>query len=571
MASVCEARKKPKLSNNKKRKLAQLADQALAAFSAGELPQAQQLCNQILEADAENPDAFFVLGLVAEKLGDIESARKLVAAACRARPNSTNMCAGLGQIHLKREDYASAEACWYHYTELKPSDPVGWQNLSAASYNRASFDVSEVAARKAAELLPGKAELHRNIALACMKLDKPTEAEASLLKALELDPEDAESHFAYGQFLMQKGDLEAAYECLLKSLELNPRRAGTYKELISFQKVKSYDDTVKQAEALYEDTRISAIERAHLAFALGKAWEDLGDYDKSFEYYTEGNQIRRDTWEYDLEDDRQDAEEIMRLFSKGFLDARCQGRDDGEALLFIVGMPRSGSTLTDQILSSHPDVAGAGEIDALRNFVSVFTRTEGKRMDMQKLIDATDEQLKVAAGKYLEMIREHYGDVMRITDKALPNLWMIGAIRLFFPKARILHCSRNPLDNCLSIFAHDFEGFLFKYGYNLKELGEYYSLYLRMMDHWREVLPGDVFLDVDYQALVADPEKEVRRLLDFCGLSWHEDCLHFYKAKRQVKTSSMTQVRQPIYRSAVNRWERYKEHLDPLIEALEGK
>jgi len=606
MASVCEVRKKPKLSKKKKAKIEQLIEEARQAFIAEAWLEAHGLCQQMLEIDPECPEAFNMTGLIADKLGDTNSALKLLTVAAEKSPDSPYMWANLAGIHAKLEDNAAVQLCWERYTELEPSDASGWGGLAEACFRREDYAAAQKAFRRYTELEPSDSngwrrlavtchhqkqyrrsiealqkaleldsenadEIYRNLAVNYSMLEEDGEAERYYRKALEINPDDDEALHYLGKILLLKGSLDEARAMLRKSREINPRNPSVHKLLLTYGKVESYDEVVKSAEELYKDSSLSSIQQAYLAFGLGKAWNDLGDYDKSFAYYAEGNKIRRESREYNIEDDRRDTEEIMERFSKELLDERCEGRDGGEELLFVVGMPRSGSTLTEQILSSHPDVKGLGESDLFRDIVGYIALDETNRMNLQQLLDAPDGKLKEAGNAYINNVRRRLGKSKFYVDKTLPNLWFLGMIRLIFPKARILHCSRNPLDNCYSIFTHDFQGGLFRFGYDLTELGQYYRLYQQMMVHWREVLPDDVFRDVVYEDMVADPEAEIRSLLDFCDLEWNEACMNFHKNKRRVKTSSLEQVRKPIYRSSVNRWEPYREHLKPLIEALEGR
>jgi len=571
MASVGATKKKLKISNNKKRKIVQWIDQAKLEFAAGNLQQAQDLCQQVLAIDAEHPDAFHVLGLIADKLGDAETARTLLTLACEKCADDFEIWWNLGRVHSTLEDDTAGLNCWQQCIRLKPSDADAWQNMSTSLQRLGNTDAALQAAQKAVDLIPSNAILHNNLGFIYEKLYRFPDAEAAYRQAVELDPEYAEGQCHLADCLLSQGHLEEGYKRFETAIKIDPRQVTAHQLLLIHRKVTDYDEYVRQAEALYNDPDIPSKRREELAFALGKAWADMEDYGKSFSFYAEGNRMRRAEWEYNFEDDLRDTEEIMHLFSKDFLDARCQDRDAGEALLFIVGMPRSGSTLTDQILSAHPDVVSIGETDLLRNVTTILAQDETNHINLQNLMQVTDVELKNAGDAYMNSIQRVFGESKRYADKALTNMWLIGIIRMVFPQARILHCSRNALDNCISIFSYDFAGYLHKYGYNLTELGKYYRLHLRMMEHWRKVLPADVFRDVHYEALVDDPETEIRALLDFCGMEWHDGCLNFHQSRRVVSTASVAQVRKPIYRSAVNRWEHYKPWLGELINALEGK
>ena len=568
MGSAVATKKKKKLSNNKKRKLEQLINDAKMACNEQEYLQAESLCQQALEIDSDKPDIYLVLGSISERMGQTDNAGKLYIRGHELDPDHLELLSALGLFFHTLKEYNAAIKCWVRYTTLSPKVMEGWQSLSAGYYAIGEWELAEEAAERALEISPNNAELHMNIALMRHKRSKKDEALASFRKALEIEPDNATAWLNLGKFYLQSEGIASALEALHKVLELNPTETSTYHILLKFQKNREYNDYMKGAEEVYSSSKITKLEKSYLAFGLGKAWEDLGDFDKSFEYYAAGNALRREMWEYNVEDDRRDTEEIKSLFTKELLDERCGDCDEGEEFLFVVGMPRSGSTLIDQILSSHPKVVSAGETELIRKVTGFVARDESNRFNIKKFLEADEKLIAGARIVYRESMKRHFGESERYTDKALPNLWLIGFIRLLFPKAKILHCARGPLDNCFSIFSNDFEGDLFKYGYDLNEVGEYYRTYLDMMNHWREVLPSDVFYDVSYESLVSAPEEKIRELVEFCGLEWDEACLNFHKSKRTVMTSSLSQVRQPIYKSSVERWKGYEKHLQPLIEVL---
>lgn len=241
---------------------------------------------------------------------------------------------------------------------------------------------------------------------------------------------------------------------------------------------------------------------------------------------------------------------------------------NGEEFIFIVGMPRCGSTLLAQILASLPNVVDSGETDLLRETTGRLTSGDIHQLDLQILTNTSDDRIIEAANQYRNAMNRLFGESERYVDKALPNIWLIGVIRMLFPKAKIIHCMRDPLDTCFSIFSNLFQGAAFNYAYDLQEIGEYYRIYLDMAEHWRKVLPAEIYHEVSYESLVAEQEQQSRRMLEFCNLEWNDACLKFYESKQTVQTSSLAQVRQPIYKNSIERWKRYEKHLQPLIDAL---
>jgi len=301
---------------------------------------------------------------------------------------------------------------------------------------------------------------------------------------------------------------------------------------------------------------------------LGKAWEDLHDYDRSFAYYAEANRIRRGDWPFDMDHERNYGEEIKQLFNASFFAEQPVNQASGEDLIFIVGMPRCGSTLLAQILATLPNVIDSGETDLLRETTGRLTSGNIHQLDLATLKNRPIDKIIDAAEQYKGAMQHLFGESEHYVDKALPNFWLIGVIRTLFPKAKIIHCTRDPRDTCFSIFSNLFQGAAFNYAYSLQEIGEYYRIYLDLAEHWRKVLPSYTYLEISYESLISDQESQSRQLVDFCNLEWSDECLSFYKSKQAVQTSSLAQVRQPIYNSSIGRWKRYEKHLQPLIDAL---
>jgi len=563
-----EVKKKPKLSNNKKRKIERLANDAKLAFNNGDLVLAEACCQKILQIDADNGDAYLVMGSIVERMGDLQRAKSLFEYGLQKKTGHRMLLAKCGEINCKLQQFVNAEQFWNHYTTLYPGDVAGWHSLSGTMIALQRWESAIPAAKEAVRLAPKRAELHKNLGVALYMGNHEDEAEEAYGNAVMLAPQCVDSRCDLAKILMERGEMDEAREHFHKLIELDPKHAIAYHSLMRFWQVKEYDDLIKGAEALCESAELSSEARIMLSFGLGKAWEDLKDYDKSFGYYELGNKLYREGISYDVEDDRRDVEEIKQLFTREMLDERCSGRNDGAGLIFIVGMPRSGSTLLDRIISAHPKVIDTGEHDFFRKAAGVLSSDNSGRMNLIKLIEQSDEAITAAAKSHIENIRRNFGAAEYYTDKALPNIWLIGAIRLILPGAKIIHCSRNPLDNCLSIFAHNFEGTLFKYGYDLRELGAYYRVYLDMINHWQKVLPSDAYYNISYEALVADPEEQTRRIIAFSGLEWDDNCLSFYKQNSRVRSASLAQVRQPINKASVERWKRFEQQLQPLVDAL---
>jgi hypothetical protein len=320
--------------------------------------------------------------------------------------------------------------------------------------------------------------------------------------------------------------------------------------------------------ALLEPGRVQAFEdRLSLHFALGKAWLDIGDLERAFAHLGEGNRMKRATLAYDAAATAQWIASIATQLSPDLLDLRRGAGELSQTPVFVIGMPRSGTTLIEQILASHPQVHGAGERPHLRRSILHALGLNG--------LPPYPEAVGVLQPAHLAQIGRDYLDktaglaprASRIVDKLPGNFLYAGLIPLVLSGARIIHCRRDAMDVCLSCYSKLFAS-EHEYSYDLAELGLFYRAYEGLMRHWRQTLPNSTFLEIDYEAVVDDLEHEARRLIEFCGLPWDESCLSFYATRRPVRTASMNQVRQPISRNSVGRWRAYRAHLEPLLAAL---
>jgi len=341
--------------------------------------------------------------------------------------------------------------------------------------------------------------------------------------------------------------------------------------LASVRKAQADDENLVALLAAKEallngQTSLSNEKVIHLNFVLGKYFDDLGDQDQAFSYFREGCELKRANLKYDAEKARQYFNDIIRIFNHATIEPLRGGGNPSSLPIFVLGMPRSGTTLTEQIIASHPDVYGAGELHDLNRIVQRNVAGEDTAFP-NNIPGLTREDIGAWASDYVAGLHRRSPNAMHITDKMPGNFFYIGLIHLMLPNAKIIHVNRNPIDTCLSCYMQSFSSGQ-EFSYDLSELGQYYVNYSRLMAHWRNVLPAGAYLEVQYEDIVADQEKEARRIIDFCGLDWNEACIDFHKHSRPVKTASMTQVRRPIYKTSVERWRPYEKFLGPLLDAL---
>ena len=424
--------------------------------------------------------------------------------------------------------------------------------------------------QKALAVRPDYAEAHHNLATALQMRDHPIEAIPHYRNALAVRPDLAEVHHDLGIALQTVGHIEEACRSFEKAIALAPNNARFYRSLVECKRIAADDPCVSAMEAMAEEMgTLSEEAQIELHFALGTAFAELGEPERSFPHLLKGNALKRRQIVYDEAAVLRNFERTRTMYAPEIMRDK-QGLGDPSTIpLFVLGMPRSGSTLIEQILASHPKVFGAGELSDFEEAVASQRGADDVSMSFPKAASSlTRDDLHQLGARYVSGVKARAAAAARIVDKMPGNFRLAGLIHLALPNARIIHTIRDPIDTCLSCFSKLFSGDQ-PYTYDLGELGRYYRAYEALMDHWRRVLPKGVMLDVRYEAVVADIEREARRLIAHCGLEWDDACLSFYKTERVVRTASAAQARRPIYNSSVGRWHPYRDMISPLFDALE--
>ena len=384
-------------------------------------------------------------------------------------------------------------------------------------------------------------------------------------RALALTPDYAEALDNKGVLLIELGRGEEAAACFDAAIRSAPRAVRSYYHLVQARRLQPADPHLAALQAMAREAdRLSFQDRIELDFALGQALDDAGDVASAFRLLAEGNALRRAQIGYDEASALQQLAAIATAFTPGLMASKAGKGGPSELPVFIVGMPRSGTTLIEQILASQPGVFAAGETAALPDALAAHGLATGFPRGMARLPARTLHEI---GARYASRLQLAAPDALRVIDKRPDNFRLIGLIRLVLPNARIIVARRDARDTCVSCFTKLF-GAGAPYSFELGELGRYHRAYDRLMAHWRELLPDDALLEVDYEALVSDPEGQGRRILAFCGLDAGPGRLEAHRAERRIRTASALQVRQPVHSAAIGRWRRYEPFIGPLLEAL---
>ncbi|MHB0925792.1 MAG: tetratricopeptide repeat protein [Gallionellaceae bacterium] len=535
----------------------------------GRLDEAEADYRRALQAKPGYVVAHYNLGNILHELGRLDEAEASYRRALQIRPDFAEAHCNLGKALHDHGHLPEAEASYRRALQINPNYAEVHSNLGNTLHDLDCLPEAEASYRRALQIRPDYAEVHSNLGNTLRDLGRQDEAEASYRKALQINPDYAEAHCNLGNILLELGRMDEAETSLCRALEIKPDFVKARLSLALARKVKADDENLAALIAVEEAARCGTTplpdeEAMFMHFALGKSYDDIGDYDKAFPHFIEGCKLKRATFKHDPSKTVQFFTDLMRNFDAAAIDRLRGGGDPSCFPIFILGMPRSGTTLTEQIIASHPEVHGAGELRDLSTIT--WCSIDGVTFpDSVRLLDQA--RLTAWGAEYIGGLQRLAPDARRITDKMPENFFAVGLIHLMLPNAKIIHVNRNPVDTCLSCFTKLFDH-KHEHTYELAELGRYYADYTRLMEHWRKVLPAGAFLDVRYEDIVADQEAQSRRLIEYCGLEWSDACLDFHKNKRAVRTASVTQVRQPIYKSSVERWRPYEKFLGPLFDAL---
>lgn len=529
---------------------------------------AQQAYEKALGYREIYPEAYNNLGTLLREQEKREQAEHALRKAIAQNPHYTDAYVNLAGIcHAEGEDLEALRLL----AEVLKYDPKHVKTLllvARVQSKRGNHAPAEQACRMVLADEPSNAEAMMVLGQIMHETDHFDAAVDLLSKAVAADPTNPEVLNFYGVTLKSVGRLEEARDAILKAIDQNDEMFGSYANLNDVYTFTKNDPYLSKIETFLNDESYDEKRKLPLHYAYAKGLEDAGEHEQALEHYITGGKIKRAMLNYVEEETYGFFDQIKAAFPAEVFANRPFGGNPSERPVFIVGMPRSGSTLVEQILSAHPEIHGAGEVKYLSNSLNGLRDRFPSLSRYPAMVgELTEGQYGVLAQDYLQRISNQAGSAARITDKLLTNYYFVGLIHLLFPNARIINTRRNPIDNCLSAFTKLFKDDM-PHSYDLGELGRYYKKYEDLMEHWNKVLPEGVMKTVVYEDVVRDTEGLAREVIEFINLPWDESCLKFHESSRPVKTASVAQVRKPIYTGSVERWRRYGPGLAPLIAAL---
>lgn len=577
---------------------------AVALFDRGEYQEALPYLDRAVTLEPSFAQAHCYRGIALQRVQRLAEAEQAYRCALDLAPDFADGWNNLGTCLRELKRYEEAAAAYRHAQTLNPHDPEVLDNLAFALKDLDRLDEAAETFRRALQVQPSNDKILVHYATLLIELHKIDEAFIAAQRGLELNPnnhdaitlmgraaferEEAEKALRFfeqalalkpdlaevythmGNALKELGRIDDAQNAYLQAIALDPdAAAGAYLNLSDSMKFAPDDPHLVRMEDLSQRAEsLSPKDRIQLDFALGNAYANLKDYGRSFAHFRTGNAAKRATITYDEKAEMANFDRIETLFTPELIKAKSGNGDPSGRPIFILGMPRSGTTLVEQILASHPDVRGGGELTALSDTVRSLRVDRSSLVGYPACVPLLDvEGLRELGARYLERLSAKAPTGSRVTDKMPANYYFLGLVHLMLPNAKIIHTIRDPVDNCISCFSKLFNAEQ-NHTYDLAELGRYYRRYEHLMTHWRDILPSGSFLDVHYEAVVADLESEARRIVAYCELEWDDRCLSFHATDRPVRTASAAQVRQPIYTSAIGRWRAYEGFLEPLLTSL---
>ncbi len=587
------------VNSSNEQRFANRLRQAWDQHQAGQLADAGRVYRELLIEAPDNSDLNNLAGLLQLQSGQPGLAEKLIRRALQTEPGNPQSHYNLGMAYKDQHKWAEAAEAFQACIDLAPDNVQAMNSLGNALrlsgklkealdwleralsaqpdqpaillnlgmlYNQMDrHGEAEDCLLKVIADQPRNAEVWNDLGVVRSKLGKPGKALQAYLEATRASPDFSRAWLNRGQLEEQLGQLEAAAKSFQRAISSDPALIDAHFHLAHLRSHSSTPKEIDTLETLWSQGGLDPTQASRLAYALGFAHESNVDHDRAFHYMSEAHCLLGKRHRFDLESHREAVLNNIALCTAENLVAWSDPQSRDEQPVLICGMPRSGTTLVEQILASHPQVFATGEQTILARLAGELAAETGTHFPAC-LPNASEEWLVDAARQYQEAVLAPASDAPRVTDTTPMNYLYLGLIAMLYPRARIVLCIRDPLDNCLSIYRQPLTG-PHAYAHDLRTLGHFYALHTQLARHWQETLGGRLAV-VRYETLVSEPESQIRSLLAHCGLPYEPACLAFHETDRQVRSPSASQVHQPLYTSSVGAWQNYEHHLAPLKEAL---
>ena len=533
----------------------------------GQLDEAVKDYEKALALKPDYAEVLYNLGITLRELGQIDAAINRYKQALTIKPDYFGAHNNLGNIFL---DLGQLDAAADHFewaVAYKPDFADAYNNLGVVCRQREQLHDAIKNFEKAIDIKPDYIEAHSNLGHSLNLINQEDAALKCYETALAINPNYVLAHINMGSLFQETGKIDLAIKQYEKVLAMNPNHVLAYYNLSALEQYTLSDDQVAKMLSLFSTDNLSLSERFHLCFALVFVYDNLDNQDELFRFLHEGNRLRKEELNYSLEKSQELSSFVREQFSSpssADIEQSLSFEPSTKRPIFIVGMPRSGTTLVEQIISSHNEVYGAGELTSLPTIVGPIARDHSKQNT-----NFSDSDFLSIRQQYLDVLSRFNVPENVITDKMPLNFQYIGYILSAFPEAKIVHLKRDARATCWSIYKSCFKNKGNGYSYNLDDLAGFYGLYVELMDFWHQLYPGKIY-DICYEDLTTNQEDETRKLLEYCDLDWDENCLNFHKNQRAVKTASSLQVRQKMYQGSSEAWKQYEAHLKPLIKALDS-
>ena len=538
---------------------------AVKLLTNGQINEALKIVEALIKKSPNVPLLYNIRGVCYQTIRELGNAIDDFSQATILKSDYAEAYCNLGVTYQEKGDLVSAVNAYKNAIDNDNNYPTAHNNLGKIFLASGEIDSSIEHLECAITLKPDFADAHNNLGSAFLRINKLNDAIKSYKKAIALKPDFAVANNNLGIAYLRTGDPKLASKFFENAITITPGYATAHHNLSGVKVYKEKDKQVSLIESLLIENNLSQKERIYLNFALAKAYEDLGNHEELFKHLNEGNRIRKKEMSNSIADS-EEHNELIKLFfnSNNINNIKLTYRDSLPIRpIFIVGMPRSGTSLVEQIISSHHEVYGAGEVNNFHNIIMPIIEKHA----VNENYNLKNDEFALIRKQYSNSLVRFYANEKVITDKWILNFKTIGFILSAFPESKIVHLKRDARATCWSIYKHYFSDEGNRWAYDYQDLARFYKSYVGLMDYWHNLFPGKIY-DISYEDLTSNQEKETRNLLKYCDLDWDENCLNFYTNTRAVKTASAVQVRNKMYQGSSDVWRQYSEHLKPLLDAL---